>query len=200
MSYATPGSSDVREIEARLGVKGRRVFTQAGWNESLRKAGMAAGAYWIATYGPLRFNRGYATSRLGYRPGGSKRKRMARGEAPFFHSGAFRHGFERGARTVAVAKRGRVSFAIVAPGGRLNHHPEHVAAFRRVPTSESAAVAREFRRALIQAVQVGRAAARARAAAKESARAARAAAAKERKAAARKARSTRRMSALGAAA
>lgn len=192
MSIAPASSSDIRAIESRLGEKGRRVFTQSGWNKALRDAGIAAGNFWIGRYGVLRWNSGYAQQKLGYIPGGRKRKRMARGEAPFFSSGRFMAGFNSQARTVATAKKGRASFAVVVPGGFLNYHPEHVATFRKIPPGEAAAVAREFRRALIQAVQAGRARAAAEKQAKESARAAKKVATQARQAQARRDRSQRR--------
>lgn len=156
MSIATSGN-DVRAIEARLGPKGRRALTVKGWNDALRKAGIAAGNFWISNYGVLRWNPGYAQGQLGYRPKSSaKRKRMAMGEAPFYSSGQFQAGFNYRASTVATAKKGRASFAVLVPGGFLNYHPDHVETFRKIPARESAGVAREFRRALIQAVQTGR--------------------------------------------
>lgn len=156
MSMAAVNTSDIREIERRLGVKGRRVFTPKGWNDSLRQAGLASGNWWIANYGPLRWNTGYAQGTLRYRASAEKRKRMAQGEPPFFSKGEFQKAFYARARTVAVAKGGSVRFAIVAPAGWLSAHPRQMESFRTVPPGEKTAVAREFRRALIQAVQTGR--------------------------------------------
>lgn len=185
------GASANRQTELRLEGKARRVFTQAGWNKVLRDAGVAAGNYWIGSYGPLRWNSGYAQSQLGYRPGKAKRKRMALGEAPFFSTGDFMAGFNSRARTEAVAKKGHASFWVVIPAGRLNFHPTHVAEFRRIPQRESAAVAREFRRGVIQGVMQGRAAASAKQQAKASARLAKKQANAARRAETRAARSTR---------
>lgn len=196
MSTAPATSSDIRAIEARLGEKGKRVFTQAGWNKALRDAGIAAGNFWIGNYGVLRWNAGYARSRLGYVPKRAKAKRMARGEAPFYSSGQFMAGFNSRSRTVATAKKGRTSFAVRVPGGFLNFHPEHVAAFRKIPPGEAAAVAREFRRALIQSVQTGRAQAHAKQQARAAARLAKKQATAARRAAARANRSTRRARAV----
>jgi hypothetical protein len=184
-------ASENRQTEMRLGAKGRRVFTQKGWNDCVRDAGITAGNWWLVKYGVLRWNAGYAQSALGYKPGNRKRTRMMRGEAPFFSSGDFMAGFNSRAKTVAVAKKGRASFWVVVPAGRLNFHPQHVAEFRRIPQRESSAVAREFRRALIQHVQTGRAAAVAKAKAKAGARLAKKQASAARRQAARAARSTR---------
>lgn len=170
-----------RETEVRLGAKARRVFTAKGWNDALRSAGIAAGNYWLANYGPLRWNAGYARSQLRYTPGGAKAKRMARGESPFFSSGDFLAGFNSRAAVVAKAKKGGARFWITIPGGRLNFHRRHVEAFRRLPARERAAVAREYRRALIQALQQGRAAAYAKARAKADAQAAKRASAASRR-------------------
>jgi hypothetical protein len=154
----TPATIENRATELRLGAKARRVFSAKEWNDALRAAGIAVGNWWIANYGPLRFNAGYARGQLGYRPGGAKAKRMARGEAPFYSSGDFMAGFNSRAMTVAKAKKGGARFWITIPGGRLNFHKRHVEAFRTLPARERAAVAREYRRALIQAIQTGRAA------------------------------------------
>jgi hypothetical protein len=168
------GSIANRQTEVRLEGKARRVFTPAGWNKVLREAGIYAGNWWIGKYGVLRFDRGYARQVLGYKPGERKLIRMFRyGEAPFYSSGDFMAGFNSRARTVATAKKGHASFWVVIPAGRLNFHPEHAKAFRRVPARESAAVAREFRRAVIQGVMQGRAAHAARAKSKAAAREAR---------------------------
>ena len=157
MSVAPATSADIQAIEKRLGVKGRRVFSVGGWNESLRKAATAAGLWWLSNYGPLRWNAGYAQGKLGYRPKSkAKRVRMARGEQPFFSTGDFQTGFNTKSRVVAKATKGHVRFWITIPGGWLNAHPDHVRAFRTVPPTEAAAIAREFRRALIQQVQTGR--------------------------------------------
>lgn len=158
MSMATVNTSEIREIERRLGVKGRRVFTIKGWNNSLREAGITSGNWWLANYAPLRWNSVYAVQNLGYPASSRKRSRMARGEPPFYRTGDFQTAFIARARTVAVAKGGSVRFAIVAPAGWLSAHPKEMQSFRTVPPREKAAVAREFRRALIQAVQTGRAA------------------------------------------
>lgn len=164
-----------RETEVRLGEKGRRVFTQAGWNRALRNAGTYAGFWWLANYGTLRWNRGYAMSQLGYSPGTKKIKRMARGEPPFYSSGAFQNGFNTRANVIAKAKNGGARFWVTIPGGALNYHPEHTSAFRRIPARESAAVAREFRKALIMELQSGRTAFAAKQQAKAAAKAQRAA-------------------------
>lgn len=201
MSIAPATSADIRAIEARLGAKGRRVFTVAGWNDSRRKAGIAAGNYWIATLGVLRWNAGYAQRVLGYMPRSSaKRSRMAKGEPPYFSSGQFQNGYNSRARTVATAKGGRASFAVLVPGGFLKIHPEHVKSFRRIPPAEAAAVAREFRRALIQAVQTGRAAQVAKKQARAAAKAAKKQASAVRRAESRANRSQRRQRATRSAA
>jgi hypothetical protein len=161
---------DNRETEVRLGAKARRVFTAKGWNDAVRAAGITAGNMWIAVFGPLRWNANYATGILRYRPGDAKRARMARGEAPFFSSGDFLAGFNSRARTVAKAKKGGARFWIVIPGGRLNFHPHKIEAFRTLPPRERVAVAREYRRALIMALQEGRAVAAAKQAAKAQAK------------------------------
>jgi hypothetical protein len=164
-----------REAEVRLGEKGRRVFTQAGWNRALRNAGTYAGFWWLANYGPLRWNKGYAMSQLGYRPGARKLGRMARGELPFFSTGSFQNGFNTRANVVAKAKKGGARFWVTIPGGALNFHPEHVRAFRTIPARESAAVAREFRKSLIMELQSGRKAFASKQQAKAAAKAQRAA-------------------------
>jgi hypothetical protein len=181
-----------RETELRLEGKALRVFSQSGWNTVLRNAGIYAGNWWIGNYGILRWNAGYAQSVLGYTPGKRKRKRMAAGEAPFFSSGDFQAGFNSRARTDATAKKGHAYFWAVIPGGRLNFHPRHVEVFRRIPAKEGVAVAREFRRAVIQGVMQGRAAHAAKQRAKESARLAKKQANAARRAEKRAARSTRK--------
>lgn len=186
-----PMASENRRTELRLEGKARRVFTQAGWNKVLRDAGVFAGNWWIGNYGVMRWNAGYAQSALGYRPGAAKRKRMASGEAPFFSTGDFMAGFNSRARTEARAKKGHATFYVIVPAGRLNFHPQHVAEFRRIPAREAAAVAREFRRAVIQGVMQGRAAHAAKQQAKASARLAKKQASAARRAEARAARSTR---------
>lgn len=201
MSIGTATAGDVRDIEARLGIKGRRVFTVSGWNDSLRKAGIAAGDFWIATLGVLRWNAGYAQRVLGYRPrSAAKRARMAKGEPPYFASGQFQDGYANRARTVAKATKGHVSFAVLVPGGFLNFHPEHIKSFRRIPPAEAAAVAREFRRALIQAVQTGRAAHASKQQARAAAKAAKKQATAARRAQAQANRSQRRQRATRRAA
>jgi len=153
----SPSSYTVNKDTAlRLGAKGRRVFTPAGWNQCLRDAGKYAGDWWIGHYGVLRFNAGYATSVLGYRPGDRKRIRMRRGEDPFYSSGQFMAGFNTRSRTESTATKGIARFFVIIPGGWLNTHPEHVATFRKVPPREKEAVSREFRRALIVSLQSGR--------------------------------------------
>lgn len=183
-----------RETELRLGGKGRRVFTVAGWNKVLREAGIFAGNWWIANYGPLRFNGAYALGTLGYPVGLYKWKayKIRRGyEDPFV--GPTRQlisNFNSRARTEAKATKGRVRFWVVCPFG----HPvskELSNAFRRIPSRESAAVAREYRRAVIVGLQTGRAAHAAKKQAKADARAAKKQASAERRQAARAARSTR---------
>jgi hypothetical protein len=150
-------STEIQAIESRLGAKGRRVFSVAGWNESLRKAANAAGLWWLSNYGVLRWNRAYAQGKLGYAPrSAAKRIRMIRGESPFFSSGDFQTGFNTKSKVVAKATKGHARFWITIPGGHLNYHPTHLEAFRRVPPGEAVAIAREFRRALIQQVQTGR--------------------------------------------
>jgi hypothetical protein len=186
------GSIANRQTELRLEGKARRVFTPAGWNKVLREAGIYAGNWWIGNYGVLRFDRGYARQVLGYKPGERKLIRMFRyGEAPFYSSGDFMAGFNSRAKTVATAKKCHASFWVVIPAGRLNFHPEHAKTFRRVPQREAAAVAREFRRAVIQGVMQGRAAAAAKQQAKASARLAKKQANAARRAEKRAARSTR---------
>lgn len=153
----SPASYTVNKDTAlRLGAKGRRVFTPAGWNQCLREAGKFAGDWWIGKYGVLRFNKGYAQTALGYTPGKRKRKRMARGEPPFFSTGRFMAGFNTKAHTESTATKGIVRFFVLIPGGWLNTHPEHVATFRKVPPGEKKAVSREFRRMLIVQLQAGR--------------------------------------------
>ena len=153
----SPSSYTVNKDTAlRLGAKGRRVFTPAGWNQCLREAGKYAGDWWIGHYGVLRFNRVYATNTLGYSPGGAKRGRMNRGEAPFYSSGQFMAGFNTKSRTESTATKGVARFVVMIPSGWLRPHPEHVATFRKVPPGEKQAVSREFRRALIQSLQAGR--------------------------------------------
>lgn len=153
----SPGSYSInKETALRLGPKGRRVFTAAGWNQCIRDAGKFAGDWWIGKYGVLRFNSGYAQKFLGYEPGARKRKRMDRGEPPFYSTGRFMSGFNTKARTEATASKGIARFFVLIPGGWLNAHPEHVAAFRKVPPGEKRAVSREFRRAMIKMLQAGR--------------------------------------------
>lgn len=157
MSVKPATSADIQAIESRLGVKGKRVFSAAGWNESLRKAGQTAGLWWLANYGPLRWNKGYAQGKLGYAPRSeAKRARVDRGEDPFFSTGDFQAGFNTKSKVVTKATKGHVRFWITIPAGYLNFHPTHAAAFRKVPAGEATAIAREFRRALIQQVQTGR--------------------------------------------
>ena len=91
----------------------------------------------------------------------------------------------------ARAKKGHASFCVIVPAGRLSVNPRHVAEFRRIPAREAAAVAREFRRAVIQGVMQGRAAHAAEQQAKASARLAKKQASAARRAEARAARSTR---------
>jgi len=200
MSVAPATTNDLRAIESRLGEKGKRVFSKAGWNDALRKAGIAAGDYWIGHYGPLRWNAGYARGKLGYTPKSTKAKRMAHGEAPFFSSGQFQAGYNSRSRTVATSKKGRVSFYVTIPGGYLNFHPKHVAEFRTIPPGEASAVAREFRRALIQALQTGRAQAAAKIKAKAERTLAKKQASAARRALSRSNRSTRRARAVRSAA
>jgi hypothetical protein len=188
---ALSGASENRQTELRLEGKARRVFTQSGWNKVLREAGIFAGNWWIGNYGVLRWNAGYAQGTLGYRPAAAKRKRMARGEAPFFSSGQFMAGFNSRARTEATAKKGHATFYVVVPAGYLNFHPDQVRTFRRIPQREAAAVAREFRRAVIQGVMQGRAAHAAKVQAKAGARLAKKQASAARRAEKRAARSTR---------
>jgi hypothetical protein len=140
----------------RLSGKGRAVFTVAGWNTALRNAAVAAGNWWIGNYGPLRWNRGYAVGQLGYRSGPAKKARMDRGEEPFYKTGDLKNGFMTRARTKATAKGGKVRFAVVFPAGWLTANPQRLASFRTVPAREHAAVAREFRKALIMALQTQR--------------------------------------------
>jgi hypothetical protein len=164
-----------RETELRLGPKGRRVFTVAGWNDVLRKAGIFAGNWWIANYGPMRFNGHYAINMLGYPEGlyPFKAYKIHRGyESPFV--GPTRQlisNFNARSRTEATASKGRARFWIVCPFG----HPVNEAlskAFRHIPSRESAAVAREYRRAVIVGLQTGRAAHAAKRQARAAARAA----------------------------
>ena len=156
MSVSTSSYTVNKDTALRLGAKGRRVFTVAGWNQCIREAGKSAGDWWIGNYGLLRFKSGYAQSVLGYTPGKRKRKRMARGEPPFFSTGRFMAGFNTKARTEATAAKGIARFFVLIPGGWLNTHPEHVATFRKVPPGEKRAVSREFRRAMLQMLQAGR--------------------------------------------
>lgn len=191
MSTPMSGNSANRETEVRLGAKGRRVFTVAGWNDVLRKAGIFAGNWWIANYGPLRWNTAYAKSQLGY-TAKSKAKMVAlfRGSVPFFHSGMWQVNFNNRARTEAVAKKGGARFWIVCPIGHAVR-PETIASFKRIPARESAAVAREYRRAVIVGLQEGRALKAAKQQAKASARTAKKQATAARRAEKRAARSTR---------
>lgn len=171
MSAPMSGNNANRETEIRLGAKGRRVFTVAGWNKVLRDAGIFAGNWWIANYGPLRFNAGYAKGNLGY-SASSKRKRvdLFRGGSPFVWTGQWLANFNSRSRTEAVAKKGGARFWIVCPIGHPVR-PETSASFRRIPARESAAVAREYRRAVIVGLQTGRAAHAAKKQAKAAARA-----------------------------
>jgi hypothetical protein len=180
-----------RQTEIRLGPKGRRVFTVAGWNNVLRDAGIFAGNWWIANYGQLRFNKGYATANLGY-SASSKRKKvdLFKGGSPFVWTGQWLANFNSRARTEAVAKKGGARFWIVCPIGHPVR-PDTSASFRRIPTRESAAVAREYRRAVIVGLQEGRALKAAKQQAKASARAAKKQATAARRAEKRAARSTR---------
>jgi hypothetical protein len=159
----------------RLGPKGRAVFTKSGWNDALRNAGLYAGNWWIANYGPLRWNTGYAQAHLGYPPrlprgsmkgiramfaggladGWTKRERLKMGEAPFFYTGTMQANFNSRARTEATASAGGARFWIVCPVGHPLR-PETADAFKTVPPGERKAVAREFRRALIQALMAQR--------------------------------------------
>jgi hypothetical protein len=185
--------SDNRQTELRLGPKGRAVFTVAGWNKALRDAGIYAGNWWIANYGPLRWNVGYPQSQLGYRPGKSKRKDLARGGKPFFDRGTMQANFNSRARTEAVAKKGGARFWIVCPVGHALR-PETAAAFKTIPPGERKAVSREYRRAIIQALQAqrivaaGKAQAQAERASRAAANKAKRQAQRERAAANRKAR------------
>lgn len=161
---------DNRATELRLGAKARRCFTAAGWNEALRQAGIAAGTWWIATYLPMRYDRGYAMGVLGYRPKGGNRQRVLAGiEPPFFESGLMQR-MNQGARVRAVAKKGGARFWVVIPTGHPLA-PNLATAFRTVPPQESRGVAKAYRRALIQAVQQGRATAYAKQQAKLAAKA-----------------------------
>jgi hypothetical protein len=192
MSAPMSGNNANRETEIRLGAKGRRVFTVAGWNKVLRDAGIFAGNWWIANYGPLRFNAGYAKGNLGY-SASSKRKRvdLFRGGSPFVWTGQWIANFNSRSRTEAVAKKGGARFWIVCPIGHPVR-PETSASFRRIPARESAAVAREYRRAVIVGLQEGRALKAAKQRAKANARLAKKQASAARRAEARANRSTRR--------
>ncbi len=145
------GLSDNRATELRLGPKAQRVFTSAGWHRVIREAGIAAGNWWIANYGPLRWNKGYAISQLGWRTKGM----MSKFAVPFYETGKWMANFNSRSRTVAVAKNGGGRFWIVIPIG----HPvrqETSQQFKTLPAREKTAVAREYRRALIQGLQTGR--------------------------------------------
>lgn len=161
-----------RDTELRLGPKGRRVFTVAGWNKVLRDAGIFAGNWWIANYGPLRFNAGYARANLGY-VARSKRKvvDLYRGGSPFVDEGTLIANFNSRSRTEATATKGGARFWIVCPFGHIVRK-ETSDAFRKVPARESAAVSREYRRAVIVGLQEGRVAHAAKKQAHASARAA----------------------------
>lgn len=194
-----PTTSENEKTALRLGAKGRRVFTIKGWNDCVRRAGIFAGDWWLGNYGPLRWNAAYAQSQLGYRPGKRKRARMQRGESPYFDTGAWAGNFNSRARTQAVAKGGIARFWITVPIGHPVQ-PQTVASFKTVPAREATAVAREFRRALIQELQAGRAAHAAKQRAKATARAERKAANAAKRAERRASRSTRRQSAFRGAA
>jgi hypothetical protein len=163
------------ETITRLSAKGRAVFTVKGWNDAIRSAAIYAGNWWIGHYGVLRFNKGYAVSALGYSAGGAK---------PFFKDGIMASNYSMRARTIATAKTGAlVQFRVTFPAG----HPlqeKTSKAFRFIPMREKVAVAREFRRGVIEALQAGRAKAAAKAQA-VAARQARAAANREKREAGR---------------
>jgi hypothetical protein len=176
------------ETIARLSAKGRAVFTVKGWNDAIRSAAIYAGNWWIGHYGVLRFNKGYAVSALNYSAGGAK---------PFFKTGLMASNYSMRARTIATAKTGAlVQFRVTFPAG----HPlqeKTSKAFRFIPMREKVAVAREFRRGLIDALQAGRAKAAAKAQA-VAARQARAAANKAKRQAQRERAAEKRIMSAGA--
>lgn len=146
-----------RDAELRFGPMGLRLFSVSGWNKTIRDAGIAAGNYWIGHYGPLRWNASYAMNNLGYRPVNKRHWLQVRAgnRAPFYETGTWQANFNSRARTEAVAKKGGARFWIVCPIGHPIR-PETGQQFATLPTRERQAVSREYRRAIIQALQTGR--------------------------------------------
>lgn len=186
-SAMSRGMTENRETAVRLGAKGRRVFTAAGWNNALRGAGIFAGNWWIANYGPLRWKEAYARGQLGY---------TGRGHYPFLDTGVWMANFNSRARTEAVAKKGGVRFWVVIPIGHAVQ-AKTSAQFKFLPAREKQSVAREFRRALIMALQEGRTAHAKKQQARAEKRAAKKKANAENRRVARLMRSERRRQAAG---
>lgn len=93
-----------------------QAFDRAGWQ-------------WIAEYLPLRFNRGYATNRLGYRLGG---------KVPFFDTGLMAKVALSKAHATGMMDRNigpKVVIRIPTPE-YVNKNAAVIAAFRVVPESE----------------------------------------------------------------
>ena len=188
MAVAPVGPAALRDTEARLSAKGRRVFTVAGWNDVIRNAGIAAGNWWISHYGPLRWNVGYAMGKLGYSPGKKKMKKISKwGALPFQEDGLMRSNFNSRAKVDAKATKGGLRLFVVRfPIGHVIT-AKAMNSFKTIPPAEAKAIAREYRRAVIIGLQTGRTAH----AAKLSAAATVKAAKKEAAKAKAKARSTR---------
>jgi hypothetical protein len=159
MSLVPVTSGDVKSIEQRLSAKGRRVFTVKGWNDALRQAGIYAAKLWVNTYAPKRWHTDYAVGQLGYSAavGKSKKRRMRKGERPFWSTGDLNNAWATRARVGAKATKGHVRFYAAGPSGWLSHFPLAMASFKAIPPQEAAAIAQAFRRGLIMAVQTGRA-------------------------------------------
>lgn len=154
MTLSNPGGIAAnRETELRLGPKGRRVFSKSGWNKCIRESGIVTGNWWIVNYGILRWNKGYAIGQLNWRT----KSMNSPLSIPFHETGQWMANFNSRSRTVAVAKNGGGKFWIVIPIGHPVR-PETSQQFKTLPAREKAAVAREYRRALIMCLQTGRAA------------------------------------------
>lgn len=142
----------------RLGPKGRAVFTVKGWNDALRQAGQAAAGWWLVNYAPLRFKWQYAMSNLGYNPGDSKKRRIFKhGEPPYYSTGTMQNNLYMRSQTDVRAKGGGITgIRIKFPIGHMIKEGT-ISTFKRIPERERMSVAREFRRALILALQAQRA-------------------------------------------
>jgi hypothetical protein len=148
--------SSNRDTELRLGPRARGVFTTKGWNDALRAAGIAAGNWWIANYLPLRWNRAYAVGQLNYTPRSKSRlAALRRGVPPFYLTGQMRSMAYSRSHTEAVAKKGGARFWIVCPVGHPLQ-PSTAEDFRTLPAREKTAVAREYRKAIIDALSAQR--------------------------------------------